>query len=1061
MPRSFSSGYQERNRRLQIEAEARNRAAQRTTQAVYTALEKGAEIVNQLGTSIGNQQAAEYMQGLQTEIKKGIDDGSLMSAKDGSPLTADESIANYDNFIKGYREKNAEPSNPWAKAAINKSIDSIRQGNVERIITDSIHALNARIDNDNMRYLGIDENGNITNDGLIRAQIENPADYTETNMKMFNLSESDLPEEMMPYYNIAMGITQDNNIPADQASKMVLTYSKFISNGKTHYQAITAANNLKTTFAEETFVQNAAIGFSNNVINGNVGKEEYMSKLTDSLKSIREGNLMGFEGKLSDPYIDSVMAEARRRCEQLYTAEENRQADIWNNQMLPYFLDIEDEYGLVTSRIYNDAASKFGYNIKFADATLRTTIEKTLSENDLTSNAISVVNELNGIYGQSASASEKAASANAVFQKIDSDPALYARVMSYGTKGEYTGYFSVKSNAQMIAEKRLAFNYQPGLDEIKASSSSSSASIADGASNALPAWMTTPESRTVAANIILDHQNGGELPLITKQVDDVLRAEFVSGLSDEQRTQYDSERLIGEGEEAIPTGLDYIFEIDGDSGAVKSGFGSESAEAEYQRWKKTVYDDVWNGYMRYGNEKLDDGKTTMGQIVEDAQLEYDLDLLGEEKGFYQTGGIKKREQFAERNFNEMVATISIADPSQLPNIQSRYLLNKSRMFTEEDAKILNQYINGDFSNKMNERGLDLGAIISSAFPDIRKGDSLYATIASGISLEYKADILGNTPNEVLEANIKNSLNDMRTELLVGSSSQAIREIDSFAEDVNSVKDLRKIVPNDECTTLAGEYIYGTGSLLVTEAVDEMFTLGNDGMAIDFRSLIFSDEGVMYPDEDIDVMLYGRAVGYDYNPAREDRESALNNIGMIVDSFDDDFTKAATAKVYGTLKGLVQTAKSLTEDFDIEFDSFNGKYFTMNGYEIAPVIIGTSTTGMRMRAEGDAVWTDISNMSERSRDAIAAGIYKKARADAAAEATRQRYGYQKDTTSGTGIFYSVTPTKDRIQYYMDVNTLQSPEAMSIIEAYQALYGGDYRLVIDGKGGRFVPYRRENA
>ena len=101
------------------------------------------------------------------------------------------------------------------------------------------------------------------------------------------------------------------------------------------------------------------------------------------------------------------------------------------------------------------------------------------------------------------------------------------------------------------------------------------------------------------------------------------------------------------------------------------------------------------------------------------------------------------------------------------------------------------------------------------------------------------------------------------------------------------------------------------------------------------------------------------------------------------------------------------------------------------------------------------------MSERSRDAIAAGIYKKARADAAAEATRQRYGYQKDTTSGTGIFYSVTPTKDRIQYYMDVNTLQSPEAMSIIEAYQALYGGDYRLVIDGKGGRFVPYRRENA
>lgn len=905
MPRSFSSGYQERNRRLQMEAEARNAAAQRTTQAVTTALQKGAEIVNQLGTSIGNQQAAEYMQGLQTEIKKGIDDGSLMSAKDGSPLTTDESIANYDNFIKGYREKNAEPSNPWAKAAINKSIDYMRQGNVEKIITTSIANLENQRQLSLTEYVGGSADGQRA--GITSAQLQNPAEWVDSNMSAFNIDASALSGNIASMYSIATGNASEKNIPADVAAKVVSAYGKAISLGYTQYEAEQYAVSNMTAFARESVIQNAVIGFQNNVINGNEEKWRYMDNVSKFLDGIDADNSYGFAGALSSDYRAALKTDINSRIAEYENNYISAQNGMLYDQVIPVFKDIERNGGYVTRDTFYKVQSDLGISIneKFLGKAEQDTLETIFTNNEILKEMESAMPQLETLAADTTlNQKEKEARYTEITESISNE--AYNKLQKYEDSTPLQGKYSIATPSQLRTDLRDTF-----LSIENTSFIETNKDLKDADKNKYDDLIQSYPQLIAQMSII---GSESDVPLTTF---DKTKREFFNVWLEKSTDKYKSENI---------SELTF-YDSEGNVKDTEQAFSEKLMEDFEKDWEKYV--NLCTSLVEnYGATKIGESGDTLNSLYE-----YGMKMIKHERDMAQAGHYIYNSELTPESdkkevelFNDAVALIASTSPDKLDELWADSQNYKS-LLTEEHWKQLQAYCDADFVKEFSDIGIDISEIIRGINPKFASSQYLKnAVTAEIVKGFYGKAIDPKTQSPGLKTQIENYARDYINHYSINEFTTALDDAsnknsgESFSEMYgNDFKSFRKSILTDKNIEKGRGRFFNSAE----SYVDDFITDANTNEPITLDSILFktdasgetsgTDKSLMSEDERF-LAVAAQLTGLDYRPGENDEQfwrefsSMADNMGnawvdYVVTSINDICSWADAAVKVPELLGL--------------------------------------------------------------------------------------------------------------------------------------------------------------
>lgn len=830
MPSSYSDQFAVRRRRLQMEAEARNAAAQRTTQAVTTALQKGAEIVNQLGTSIGNQQAAEYMQGLQTEIKKGIDDGSLMSAKDGSPLTTDESIANYDNFIKGYREKNAEPSNPWAKAAINKSIDSMRQGNVEKIITTSIANLENQRQLSLTEYVGGSADGQRA--GITSAQLQNPAEWVDSNMSAFNIDASALSGNMASMYSIATGNASEKNIPADVAAKVVSAYGKAISLGYTQYEAEQYAVSNMTAFARESVIQNAVIGFQNNVINGNEEEWRYINNVSEFLDGINADNSYGFAGALSSDYRAALKRDITARISEYKTNYANEQIGILEDRVIPVLKDIERNGGYITRDVYNKVLGDLGVKVderfigEYADS-----LETIFTQNATLKEIEDVLPQFEELAADpDMDISQKRARYEELSSGISNE--AWDKLRRYEDSTPLQGRYSIATFDQIKTDIRDTFlsigntNFLENNSDLSKADENQYNDLIQGHADLIA------QMATLAVN---------DKSVIPPTIYEKTKNEFFNVWLEESVPRYLEDntrelRIIRKGEEA----------------GTETGYTDVLLEDFEKDWNKYLnLSEYW--VSNYGSVKIGQSGETLKSLYEGQMkaLEHQQDIMS--TGHYiDSPDTPISNQAATNLYNKAVATVIETSPDKLGRLWTDLDAIKSQLRIEDYNKLA-KLLDADFVQEFTNRGIDLKGIIKGINPGFASNQTLFNAVVAQIVDEgfWNESVNTGVPATDLTARIESMARDYINHYTSNEFTTAMDEAlsgssrNSFSEEYSDFKSFKKSVLSKDSIQKGRAGFFSDNDSYIDSFITDMNT--NDPITLDAMRYKLDESGAKLSD----------------------------------------------------------------------------------------------------------------------------------------------------------------------------------------------------------------------
>ena len=931
MPSSYADKYSVRRQRLAREAQQRQQTAENISGTVVNFIQQGSQIVNQLGTNIGNSQASDWMQGLQDEIKKGIDDGSLMSADDGSPLSADESIAKYENFIKSYREQNPEPSNPWAKSAINKSIDSIRQGNVEKIITGSIKTWNEKIDNDYMNYLGIDSEGNILDSGLISSQIQNPADSVTTGLQTFNVNIDQIPESLKPFYSAAMGENpEDTSVPSDMAAKMVLTWAKGISLGKTQYQSEQMALNLRTSFAEESFIQNAVIGYQNNVVNGNYGKEEYITDyVINTLKSISEDNPYGFEGTLSQRYIDSLTQKARSRIEKQESGLIKTNEEIVNTVIKDAINDLSNNGSFADTETIQRFLRENNVNSKMLTEETKEWLNNIGSNGDMLNEMTTAYSEIDSILVSDMTDEEK----RSAIKAINSSLSLKARENAMKIEKEVIGTGFDYTKEMMISDFRSTLYDIPKTDFLNLAPERATKKTPADPIEAFFNNSNTKMDAAVQLSLLAEEPN---LPIESQEsLNNALNNFWISDMSEEDLASY----VTGTDKNGNPV------------------YDEIRMDNDFEAWKKEYTLPAVSAVLNYGGESFGTSMT-FNQRYQRYVKQIELIRERETSEFFVDD--IELDPVGHANANDIYLDFydKFYTPSYDIDKLGTELMASKKLLREEDYnKLADIILNKNFSAELEQSGINVKDLITTNFQNLSENSILYRSM-----MPYVYEMSTNAIRE------KNTTKEQKETAIIKAAGNYIsqyysEELDwyrtagnKFAnpeEDANeehdTIEDYRNL---DTKRTLEMQNDFYSGKLRPNVYDDVNYVLSQNSLAL---GPVFYDTIVKASNlSDDDIYGYAitsifEAYGIDsvlYDPESEgfSSESFMTEVNRALEGFDI-YGRVQFHDVADILVGAGKTIRTLKEEYGLNVES-------VSNYDPSWLVINTGEKTFEVRPQMD-------------------------------------------------------------------------------------------------------------
>lgn len=905
--------YSVRRQALAEEARRRQQNAEAVSNTVTSALQQGISIVNTLGTSIGNEQAAKWMSGLQEEIKKGVEDGSLMRAEDGSPLTADESIVKYDNFVKGYRELNPEPSNPWAKSAINRSIDSIRQGNVENIITKSITNLETERQSSLIEYVGGSSDGQRA--GITSAQIDNPAEWVSSNMSMFNVDASKLEGNMASMYSIATGASEEKNIPSDVAAKVVSTYGKAISLGYTPYEAEQYAVGNMTSFARESYIQNAVIGYQNNVIKGNVPEWKYMNSLTASMDSISSENSFGFAGALSADYKTGLTRDINMRISEYKTNYKNTQKGMLYDQVVPVLKDIEKNNGYITRDTFLKVQSDLGISIdeRFLDQSEQDTLETIFTNNAILEEMESVLPQLEALAGDTTlNQSEKETKYAEITSGLSNE--AYNKLKKYEDSTPLQGRYSIVTSSQLRTDLRDTFlsientNFLEGNTTLKTEDENQYNSLIQN------------HADLIAQMAIIGSES--DVPLTTLEA--TRNAAFdvwLESKDEEYLSKYTFDINIIRYGEIVDTEIGYRDQL------------IEDFNKDFSEWINLSTSLV----AQYGGTKIGESGDTLNSLYKNG-----MEMLAHQRKMATSGHYIYSDLTPESNaresqlFDEAVALIANTHPDKLNELWANSLGYKSQ-FTEDHWNQLQAFCDADFVKEFSNIGIDLNEIIRGVNPKFASSQYLNNAVTAEIVRGFYGKAINpNTTSPDLKTQITTFVRDYINHYTANEFTTALDEAanknsgESFMEMYgDDYKAFKKGIINEENLEKGRGRFFNSKESYIDSFITDINT--NDPITLD--SILYKTESGTgssgakksnLSEDERYKMIISKLTGLNYQPGVNDEQfwkefsSMADNMGnawvdYIVTSASDINAWADAAVKIPELMGLEAAVSYNPED----------------------------------------------------------------------------------------------------------------------------------------------------
>lgn len=1010
-------------------------ATQNVIADTQSVLKNGMNIVNTVGGIVGEKQATDYLDAMNEDFYLNLANNKFTYNDDGSPMTAEESIAAYTKWEQEYKANNKAPSNPWASKHLQESLDGYRQQRLPSIMMTSAETYRKELDSQmNEGLAGLK--------GDYRA-IANPSTYTEDTMLLYNKDINDLSPEARKLYEISIGAAPEEN-GMDRALSAKMFRGMMIAeqagyNGSVAYRLV---DGYRFDYAANDLANTAATQYSQNVINGNMTKDQFLVELDDFIARAGTDGLGGFSAPLTIQERASVKAMAENAIDTVERGRKTEVARIYNEQVLPAIFTKENNGILMTSENFYSTMAEFGLTKRDVDKWFsdenKLFITNLTRNNDVASAAMAFTNELNAIYGSEASAVDKATEANKLLDSI-TDPYVFAAVVDLGKGASlYGGYWNNANSKQIAIRLTKTFSDQPDLSKI-GTGTSSSGSFGTSPTEVPSRMLTDSEYRAFGLNVVMEMQNPDHvLPMRFKANDDLARQMFIEEKPDE----------------ASEADYTLIYRTD-DNGVSSHVFQSDSVEADYQNYKRKLYDSVMSDYLANIDYEFADG-STMKSMIANAQKLYEAEYLTYTSGFFVTGGIPDRELTAAENKRNMYARIveTGGNREAMNDLYNVALSNKSKHFyTEADWKELNEYFSGEFTTALNNKGIDLKEIIETEL-NISSDDPEFRRISELLIRRSWNDIMGEIAPNIAQDNIVSKAREIHSELASEKIASALLEIDSFG-DIDRRKDLRSAFTIDDSRALAGRFFNGDAPSILQEDLEYKFTGDivdgkrvNSGAAQDavqLQNIIYSDEGVAYNDNERFIMCLAASMGMDISLNDQTTDHSYSTLMNILETTYGPTTEGIILGSASALEGMSDIYKELSDDWGLDDLTVinGGRSFQMGNYEIR---VNVDSNGAIVGLEGRKLgsdakdWLDMTILSPAKREQIFSFWESKL-------SRLPGFGNPNITNMVSGTVESINSRNTNILNQMLAN---DPTANAILTMMRNLNGEDYKFVVHGLG-----------
>ena len=1017
------SRFDVRRSRIQREGVLQQRTIQQKQQTLKILTEDLPKTIVNMTDIIGTQQAKDWMDAANSEFNKAVANGEMSYKEDGvTPLSPDELMAARENWFNKYIEANPMPGNPLASQKINTALEESKNQWDSNIAEASLRMFEEDIVKRRNTHL------NSLSDGEYH-------DPTAT-MNSLGITADNLSPEALEYYNLSMSNEPDQKYSPILASQLFSAQLEFEMAGFPSSAAkAKVEREYQTAFADNIAIKNITSSWEDFVkVNGGTTNDFINTQLESYISNLdtKDGYLM--------PLNDSKRASIRERAlAEIDILDKNYSEEIktrWNQIAFPQIFEIESSGNWLTSDNLIPILEQANIPLNDIDrlgAETSTLIRSTIRNNDVSKIAMNMIPELNTIYGSNLSDQEKRTQAWDYIISSTSDPYVITKILSIGSGAPSSGFYTNKPVWQIARENYKTFSVQPEDDvnltvdtpitslpdttpissetSIATSSETTTAtpeesiSISDStpiavsapaaAANPLPtgipSYYNNLDSRTLAANIIVEMQNQ-DMPLaVVSLANDIqLRAMFIESLSEEERQEYMSDWIhYEETGEVTEKGLQTI-EIGGNF----VRFGSVEAENAFSKYKDGIKSKVWNDYMTYGNETLEDGKTTMSSLVADRDKNYQAELESMQKGYFVVGeNNPERQKLADQNEADMFDLIASADPEDFDTIYATFLERDSQLyFTPEGEKRIREFFNpaSQFSELDKFRSYGLADLMKQA-TGLEPGDRYYNEILYNSVLKYKKEIIDNiNPTQTINS-LATTMSDLYGDMVIQEYATALSELDELSSiSPKKLIDEGTLISQDNALDAAGRFINGELNPIIQEDIELSFsgiqdingqvtTIPSVGQTATLQSLMFSIANGDMDDKQVATALLAIALEAPFDPNKP-VENEWARLTSSFDSIGNDYLQSAILGKVEALYGLSLIQKELYENWNIPVDRYaNGGTSLISGNaELKPIIRNGTMTGLMAREIGTDSWVDVSILSPSASDSFCREIYKDAR-----------------------------------------------------------------------------------
>ena len=855
------------------------------------------QTIDQIGGIIGNQQATDYINKENEAFKKDVADGKLTYKTDDNgniiydasgspiPLSSEEMFNAREAWFSRYAANNPQPNNPWAQNVIKKSHDSSVASWTASIAETSLkkyqEQINTAMNNEIMSYANaetIDADALLGNNGL---SVEN------------------LSPELQSLYNDAKGISEKPIYSSKLAGQMLGTVIALEKAGNNPEVALMAAKNqYMSGFIKNNFINDSLAAFEENVINGDYTKDEFYSSLDNALNNATKYD---FQQELSKTGKENLRKEISNLVEAKWTEEQNRQAVMYNEQVYPQMVSIQESGGWVSTAVFQNLVPE-GFNINHLPDETKTALKSFLKEQDNYSIAYAISEDFNNINSDpTLSNEEKIAKKTAAINGIGNEvikSGVRAMADSWPDFGNYTNLS--KSEAVKTFSTILDGAIFP--EEISGSSKSSSSGNVGSSQSDSDIMEIVQDSDKLNAYVLL--ALAGNEPsvsgVVNASITDSLYKYWEGTLTEEELDSF------------------------------------ENDDVEYNafaKWVNKTSSTAIEFLDRAGNIKIDSNGTTVKDFY-DAQKK---NVIAGNKTAISGFAIDDPENdpvgtfIRKQNYQNIIYKIATCDPSNMDQLRLDIGSIKNT-FTEEQWDGIQQLLNSEsnINQLLKNNYIDPDVLKDRYSYMLSSTDSNWNTILSNAYIKILPSLMNNpgiNAAEIMDKYIKDELSSIRSSAII-----EILNLDNGLPMEEGQIDFASFGTGD-FDKLGDEY----GVKLAQEYYKEPpSTLIKDEMYADFSYLLNSNNGNGDPAflstvtqgakksdlSDRQIYLYDLASlsgTVQYTPSADDTDDTLNAIeNQIIHDFNrmDESDKYIFLKKFGVRREFRKIYNQLA-DYGLE------------------------------------------------------------------------------------------------------------------------------------------------